>query len=140
MNIAQRFTLMVKGSITSLLDSLEDPERSLNSSRSYIVAPGQGHANLERLADTVLALEPESLFQFPDECRLIWRERENGFEASVSRDECVYSSKAFGGRVRPEMIYEVTPEYFSLTETIYRDSGEIIVSTNGTLVSRREND
>ena len=30
MNIAQRFTLMVKGSITSLLDSLEDPERSLH--------------------------------------------------------------------------------------------------------------
>ncbi len=30
MNIAQRFTLMVKGNITSLLDSLEDPERSLH--------------------------------------------------------------------------------------------------------------
>ncbi len=30
MNIAQRFTLMVKGSINSVLDSLEDPERSLH--------------------------------------------------------------------------------------------------------------
>lgn len=30
MNIAQRFTLMVKGNITSVLDSLEDPERSLH--------------------------------------------------------------------------------------------------------------
>ncbi len=30
MNVAQRFTLMVKGSITSVLDSLEDPERSLH--------------------------------------------------------------------------------------------------------------
>lgn len=30
MNIAQRFSLLVKGNITSLLDSLEDPERSLN--------------------------------------------------------------------------------------------------------------
>lgn len=30
MNIAQRFSLLVKGSITSLFDSLEDPERSLN--------------------------------------------------------------------------------------------------------------
>ncbi len=30
MNVARRFTLLVKGSITSLLDSLEDPERSLH--------------------------------------------------------------------------------------------------------------
>ncbi len=30
MNIAQRFTLMVKSSITSVFDSLEDPERSLH--------------------------------------------------------------------------------------------------------------
>lgn len=30
MNIAQRFSLLVKGSITSLFDSLEDPEKSLN--------------------------------------------------------------------------------------------------------------
>ncbi len=30
MNIAQRFTLMVKGSINSVFDSLEDPERSLH--------------------------------------------------------------------------------------------------------------
>ncbi len=30
MNLAQRFTLLVKGSITSVLDSLEDPERSLH--------------------------------------------------------------------------------------------------------------
>ncbi|MEE8525887.1 MAG: PspA/IM30 family protein [Thermoanaerobaculia bacterium] len=30
MNVAQRFTLLVKGSINGLLDSLEDPERSLN--------------------------------------------------------------------------------------------------------------
>jgi phage shock protein A len=30
MNIAQRFTLLVKGSINSALDSLEDPERSLH--------------------------------------------------------------------------------------------------------------
>lgn len=30
MNIAQRFSLLVKGSITSLFDSLEDPERSLH--------------------------------------------------------------------------------------------------------------
>ena len=30
MNIAQRFTLLVKGSINSVFDSLEDPERSLH--------------------------------------------------------------------------------------------------------------
>ncbi len=30
MNLAQRFTLLVKGSINSILDSLEDPERSLH--------------------------------------------------------------------------------------------------------------
>ncbi len=30
MNVAQRFTLLVKGSINSVLDSLEDPERSLH--------------------------------------------------------------------------------------------------------------
>ena len=30
MNIAQRFSLLVKGSVTSLFDALEDPERSLN--------------------------------------------------------------------------------------------------------------
>jgi phage shock protein A len=30
MNIAQRFTLLVKGSFNALLDNLEDPERSLN--------------------------------------------------------------------------------------------------------------
>lgn len=30
MNVAQRFTLMVKGSLNGVLDSLEDPERSLN--------------------------------------------------------------------------------------------------------------
>ncbi len=30
MNLAQRFTLMVKGSINSMFDSLEDPERSLH--------------------------------------------------------------------------------------------------------------
>ncbi len=30
MNIAQRFTFLVKSNITSLFDSLEDPERSLN--------------------------------------------------------------------------------------------------------------
>ena len=30
MNIAQRFSLLVKGNITSLFDAIEDPERSLN--------------------------------------------------------------------------------------------------------------
>lgn len=30
MNIAQRFTFLMKGSITSLFDAIEDPERSLN--------------------------------------------------------------------------------------------------------------
>jgi phage shock protein A len=30
MNLAQRFTLLVKGSLNGLFDSLEDPERSLN--------------------------------------------------------------------------------------------------------------
>lgn len=67
MNIGQRFTLFVKGSFNSLLDSVEDPERSLHQLVLDMEeqlelakrAAAQAMANEERLEQRIGGLEQE---------------------------------------------------------------------------------
>lgn len=68
MNVAQRFRLLVKGSLTSLFDSLEDPERSLNQLVIDMEeqldrakrATAQAMANEERLSARIELQEKEA--------------------------------------------------------------------------------
>jgi len=114
-----------------------DSTRSCNSSKTFVILPQHGLINLEQHNDQVAALDPNDLFQFPASCDLMWTADERSIYAQVSGEQCLYPSEAFGGNVRPEMCYEVNDRSFSLNESLYQESGELITSTNGTLVAER---
>ncbi len=103
MNIAQRFTLLVKGSINSVFDSLEDPERSLHQLLLDMEeqldgakrATARAMANEDRLRSRIGALRQEA-GRFEDAARRALA-KEGGAEAREAMRRAEVASRQAGG-------------------------------------------
>ncbi len=116
-----------------------DPRRTHNSTRSFVIMPGRGLANLEQDLAAQRTLDPATLLRFPAECDLRWtRDRRQGaFVAHVGREHCSFDSPSFRQRIAPDMTYSVSPESFSIEETLYGENGQPLVPPLARQASQR---
>lgn len=95
MNIAQRFTLLVKSSVTSMLDAWEDPERSLHQLildmeeqlEAAKRATAQAMANEDRLRARITLLRKEVADWEDAARRALGKEREDEAREAMRRAE-----------------------------------------------------
>jgi hypothetical protein len=84
---------------------------------------GTGFGDAQSMALELSQLAEESLLRFPESCQFQWSPAADGFTAEVKRETCRYESPAFGGRVSPEMTYQLSRCGLVISEGIYREDG-----------------
>lgn len=112
-------------------------ERTSNRMSAYVFAPGQAEGNLEQDPERLAAITPDQLMDFPAECAFKWAATEEGFLGEVKAEDCAFQGQTFKTTIRPNMTYGIYGDRFEWDETLLRDSGEVIVSTNGALPAFR---
>lgn len=114
-----------------------DPQRPANTMHALVLTPEQAEALRSRDAADWQQLAPDRLMSFPETCFFTWTRHADGFVGEGS-DRCSYASKAFGQTITPDMRYRISSDAFELEETLTGEDGGIIVTTGGTLVTRRQ--
>ena len=78
------------------------------------------------------------LLRFPDGCQFQWQKTDDGFVANVHRNKCSYESPAFGGVVRPDVEYRLSPCGLGISEGFFREDDSPVFPPSA-IMNRRVN-
>jgi len=104
----------------------------------WVFPPGNGAADLDRRPGLWPGLRSEDLSGFPEACSFLWTRHAGGFDGRVEKSACEFESRAFRRKIRPDMLYRLTKEWLEWSETLYDEDGDVVVSTNGVIISYRD--